>query len=90
MLSKAEMEQMWQTGAVGCLKSHNKYRKSHKLFKIELLPYRTEVMYFKDHKQICEVYARNSADAILNAKSKFYAQVHKDLKFSSIQVKVLP
>lgn len=45
MLTKPEMEKMWQTGPIGVLKSHCTATKGKKLFKIHITPYMTVDMH---------------------------------------------
>lgn len=86
MLSKAEMEKMWQSGPIGILKSHVKKTRGAKLFKVNILPYAT--VYMEEHSQVYEVWSKKQDDAIWEAKTRWYHE-HSNVKQTGIQVRMV-
>ena len=83
MLSKADMEKMWQAGPIGVLKSHNTKNRGKKLFKICVIPYKTTEL--KEHAKTYEVWSKKQDDAIWEAKAKWYHE-HYDVNQTGIKV----
>lgn len=86
MLTKPEMEKMWQTGPIGVLKSHCTATKGKKLFKIHITPYMTVDMH--EHAKTYEVWNKKQGDAVLEAKAKWYHE-HYDVNQTGIRVSIV-
>lgn len=85
-LTKSEMEKMWQSGPIGILKSHLKNSRGKKLFKIRIVPYKTEEL--KDHIKTYEVWSKRSDDAVWDAKNAWYKE-HYDVNQSGIKASIV-
>lgn len=86
MLTKAEMEKMWQSGPINVLKDHCKSNKGKKLYKIKITPIQNIEM--KEYIKTYEVWSRKSDDAIWDAKNMWYRE-HYDVNQSSIKVSIV-
>lgn len=83
MLTRPEMEKMWQTGPIGALKSHCAANKGKKHFKIRVSPYMTVELH--EHAKTYEVWSKKRDDAIWEAKAKWYHE-HYDVNQTGIKV----
>lgn len=67
MLTKAEMEDIWHNKPFGYFASIKKNLKNTSIYKISLEPY----TYAKMQREVFEVRARNTDEAVREAKAKF-------------------
>jgi|SanBayMetagenome_1026888.scaffolds.fasta_scaffold36269_4 hypothetical protein len=86
MLTKEQMEEAWRTGPIGFLKNHNTKTKSQKLFKIKVTPYKTTNI--EEHVKVYEIWSKNQADAVWNAKSTWYKE-HYDVNQTGLNVSIV-
>lgn len=86
MLTKTQMEEMWQSGPINVLRDHLKNSRGKKLFKIHIAPYKTVAL--EEHAKTYEIWAKRSDDAVWDAKNKWYAE-HYDLNQSGIKASIV-
>lgn len=86
MLTKAEMEKMWQSGPIGILKSYAKNSRGKKLYKIKITPYKMTNL--EEHIKVYEIFSKNQPDAIWTAKSQWYNE-HYDVNQTGLNVSIV-
>ena len=86
MLTKLEMEKMWQAGPINGLRDFTKKNRGKKSYNILITPYKTTDI--QEHAKTYTVWSKKQDDAIWEAKAKWYHE-HYDVNQTGIRVSIV-
>ena len=90
MLTKLEMEKMWQTGPINVLRDFSKKSRGKKSYNILITPYKTayKTTDIQEHAKTYTVWSKKQDDAVCEAKAKWYHE-HYDVNQTGIKVSIV-